>query len=189
MRTAILRSCLLVGAAVSLFSFDIPAGWFVAGSQPKKYEMGIDAGAGQTGKKAATIKSIEADIDGFGTLMQASSARQYLGKRVRMTGYVKSKDVKNWAGLWLRVDQAGSQKSLAFDNMSNRPVKGTTDWQKYEIVLDVPAQASNIAYGALLHATGQIWFDNLSFEVVDASVPVTDLRQMSATPTNLNFEE
>jgi hypothetical protein len=121
--------------------------------------------------------------------MQASSAQQYLGKRVRLTGYLKSKDVKSWAGLWLRVDQAGSKKPLAFDNMSNRAVKGTTDWKKYEIVLDVPAQASNIAYGALLHATGQIWFDNLSFEVVDTSVPTTDLRQMPVTPTNLNFED
>ncbi|WP_133271444.1 hypothetical protein [Hymenobacter radiodurans] len=189
MNIAILRNCLLVGAVVSLFSFDVPAGWHIAGSQPKKYVMGIDEGAGQTGKKAATIKSIEAEIDGFGTLMQGSSARQYLGKRVRLSGYVKSKDVKSWAGLWMRVDQAGGTKSLAFDNMSNRPVKGTTDWKKYDIVLDVPAQASNIAYGALLSSTGQIWFDNLSFEVVDTSVPTTDLRQMSAMPTNLGFEE
>lgn len=189
MKTAILRSCLLVGAAVSLFSFDIPAGWFVAGSQPKKYEVSVDMGAGQTGKKAATIKSIDSEIDGFGTLMQNSSASQYLGKRVRMTGYMKSKDVKTWAGLWMRVDQAGGKSSLAFDNMHNRAVKGTTDWKKYEIVLDVPAQASNIAYGALLHATGQIWFDNLSFEIVDKSVPTTDLRQTAATPTNLSFEE
>ncbi|QIL76181.1 hypothetical protein [Hymenobacter sp. HDW8] len=189
MKTVILRSCLLMAVTISLFSFEIPAGWFVAGSQPKKYEMGIEAGAGQTGKKAATIKSIDSNIDGFGTLMQASSAQQYLGKRVRLTGYIKSKDVKSWAGLWMRVDQAGSHKSLAFDNMSNRAVKGTTDWKKYEIVLDVPAQATNIAYGALLSSTGQIWFDNLSFEVVDASVPTTDLRQMTAMPTNLNFEE
>jgi hypothetical protein len=121
--------------------------------------------------------------------MQNSSASQYLGKRVRLTGYMKSKKVKSWAGLWLRVDQAGSQKSLAFDNMQNRAVKGTTGWKKYEIVLDVPTNASNIAYGALLSETGQIWFDNLSFEVVDTSVPTTDVRQISATPTNLNFED
>jgi AraC family transcriptional regulator len=26
---------------------------------------------------------------------------------------------------------------VAFDNMQDRPIKGTTDWQRYEVVLDV----------------------------------------------------
>jgi hypothetical protein len=117
----------------------------------------------------------------------------YLNKRVRMTGYVKSENVTTWAGLWLRVDEPGSQQPLSFDNMSDRPIKGTTDWTKYEIVLDVPSNASLIAYGALLGGTGQIWFDRITIEVVSDSVPVTGSanRKKSATlnePTNLDFE-
>ena len=34
-------------------------------------------------------------------------------------------------------------------------LKGTTDWQKYEIVLlDVPDNSSNMAFDALLNGTG-----------------------------------
>lgn len=149
MTKSILKKVLLLGIAVALFSFDTATGWFNAGSKPKSYEMGIDKGAGQDGKNAATIKSIEKKIDGFGTLMQQSKPEKYLGKRVRMTGFVKSENVEEWAGLWLRVDQAASQQSLSFDNMGDRPIKGTTGWTKYVIVLDVPANASLIAYGAL----------------------------------------
>ncbi len=184
----IISSVLLIGLTVTLFSFDLPEGWFKAGSKPKSYDMGIDKGAGQDGKNVATIKSIDKKIDGFGTLMQNSSPQKYLGQRVRMTGFVKSKDVKEIAGLWFRVDQANSRKSLAFDNMYDRPVTGTTDWKKYEIVLDVPLNASRLAYGALLTGTGQIWFDNINFEIVDSTIATTG-RKENQEPANLNFEK
>lgn len=175
------------------FSFDLPAGWFKAGSELKSYDMGIDKGAGQDGHTAATIKSNVDKINGFGTLMQNCLPDKFLGKRIRMSGYVKSKDVEEKAGLWLRVDEANSKKPLAFDNMHDRPVKGTTDWKKYEIVLDVSSNASNIAYGALLAGTGQIWFDKLNFEIVDISIPLTGDQKgndkPNKEPVNLDFEE
>jgi hypothetical protein len=194
MTTNFLKSVLLVMVTLALFSFDVPTGWFNAGSKPQSYEMGIDKGAGQSGKNAATIKSKDAKIEGFGTLMQQCKPDQYLGKRVRMTGYVKSEKVESWAGLWLRVDQSGSQQSLSFDNMQGRPIKGTTAWKKYEIVLDVPANASLIAFGALLNGTGQIWFDTITFEIVDSKVPTTDITNSISSwtqnsPTNLDFEQ
>lgn len=194
MTKSILKSVLLLGTTIALLSFDLPTGWFNAGSKPKSYEMGIDKGAGQDGKNAATIKSIDKKIEGFGTLMQQSKPDKYLGKRIKMTGFVKSENVTTWAGLWFRVDQAGSQQSLSFDNMGDRPIKGTTAWTKYEIVLDVPSNASLIAYGALLDGTGQIWFDNISIEIVDDNVRTTGSQngKKSATqnePTNLDFEK
>jgi hypothetical protein len=194
MPKSILNYVLLVGTTISLLSFDLPAGWFAAGSKPKSYEMGIDKGAGQDGKNAATIKSIDKIIKGFGTLMQQKKPDKYLGKRIKMTGFVKSENVANWAGLWFRVDQAGSKQSLSFDNMGDRPIKGTTSWTKYDIVLDVPDNASQIAYGALLEGTGQIWFDNIAIEIVDDSVPTTGLQNGKKSakqnePTNLDFEK
>jgi hypothetical protein len=194
MKKSILKYVLLFGTTVTLLSFDTPLGWFIAGSKPKSYEMGIDKGAAQDGKNAATIKSIDKKIDGFGTLMQQCKPDKYLNKRVRMTGFVKTENVTTWAGLWLRVDQSGSQQPLSFDNMSNRPIKGTTDWTKYEIILDVPSNASLIAYGALLGGTGQIWFDSITIEVVGDTVPITGLvnSKKSMTldePTNLDFEK
>lgn len=179
-------------------SFDLPKGWFAAGDSPAKYEMGIDKGAGQDGKNAATIKSIEKKINGFGTLMQNCLPEKYLGKRVRMSGMIKTKDVSDWAGFWFRIDGANTEKTLGFDNMhdgkKDRSIKGTTDWKKYEIVLDVPSKSTNLAYGALLCGTGQIWFDTISFEIVDSSVPTTGLDENEPNsspyePTNLDFEK
>ena len=137
------------------------------------------------------IKSIEKKIDGFGTLMQNFKADKYHGKKIRMTGYMRSKKVKSWAGFWLRVDGNEIKKSLAFDNMYKRAIKGTTDWNKYEIILEVSEKATKIAFGAMLHGTGQIWFDKIDFEVVDNSVPTTNmLDDMNKDePQNLNFNK
>ncbi len=181
---------LLFTATIFLCSYNLPKGWFKAGNQPDKYDMGTDVGSGRNGKNAATIKSISNEISGFGTLMQQSLPDEYLGKRVRMSGYMKSVNVDQWAGFWFRVDQSKSSKSLSFDNMQDRAIKGTTDWKKYEIVLDVPESASNLAYGALVAGTGQIWFDEIKFEIVDKSVPTTGIMQDNfKKPKNLNFEE
>ncbi|MEO8211101.1 MAG: hypothetical protein ABI840_11130 [bacterium] len=200
MKTSIFKRALIVLAALTLFSFDTPNGWHKAGSNPENYEMEIVKAAGNDGKKAATIKSIEA-IEGFGTLMQTCSPDKYKGKQIKMTGYVKSENVTDWAGLWLRVDQPGTRQPLSFDNMYDRAIKGTTEWKKYEILLDVPANASRIAYGALLAGPGQIWFDNIKFELVDNAdnPPEPDKSVSSDTynktetvtdePANLDFEK
>lgn len=175
-----------------LLSLEIPKGWFEAGSSKKSYKMGIDVGSGQSGNNAATIKSKSNKINGFGTLMQNSLPDNFLGKRVKMSGYVKSENVANWAGLWLRIDQKNKDFAISFDNMKNRAIKGTTEWKKYEIVLDIPLDATNMAYGALLSGVGQIWFDNISFEVVNDTIEVTSESKQKfmplSEPSNLNFE-
>ena len=196
MKTKILKSALFVATTMALVSFDLPTGWLKMGDKPNSYEMGTVKGGGQDGKNAATIKSIDKKINGFGTLMQECNAGKYLGKRIRMTGFIKSENVTEWAGLWLRVDQMGSEQFLSFDNMHDRPIKGTTAWTKCEIVLDVPSNASLLAYGALLSGTGQIWFDKLIFEIVDSSVKTTGTFGTTSQdeviynePTNLDFEK
>lgn len=202
MTTYFLKSILIIGTTLALLSFDLPTGWFIAGSKPQSYEMGIDRSTGQNSKNSATIKSNENTIEGFGTLMQNFSPDKYIGKRIRLTGMLKTKDVSSWAGLWLRIDTKTPIKAVVFDNMhdgkKDKSVKGTTDWTKYEIVLDVPYNASNIAFGALLGGTGQIWFDNLNFEIVTPDILTTgiEMETKSSTyatsknePVNLDFEK
>ncbi len=192
-----LKILFCITVAMTLSSYDLPKGWFKAGSEPKSYEMGIDKGAGKDGGQAATIKSINKKIKGFGTLMQYCLPDNYLGKRVRMSGLVKTKEVADWCGLWFRIDQKESKKTLGFDNMhdgeKDRSIKGTTDWTRYEIVLDVPLHASNLAYGALLVGTGQIWFDEIKFEIVETNVPLTGNSEKSVMPSkepvNLDFDK
>jgi hypothetical protein len=168
----------------------IPTGWFPAGSNPSEYEMGIDNSIFQNGQVCAYIKSKSPKENQFGTLMQTISAENYSGKRLMLSGYIKSEDVKGWSGMWMRIDGESSQQ-LGFDNMYDRAIKGTTDWKKHEIVLDIPANSLTINYGVLLNSDGKVWFDNFELKEVDKNVPVTNLRKESKLPSqpiNLDFE-
>jgi hypothetical protein len=167
---------------------NLPKGWFPAGDHPEEYEMGVDKAVVHSGNSSAFIKSAASKFKGFGTLMQQCAPGDYKGKRVRFSAFIKSKDVTGWAGLWFRVDGAKAG-SLSFDNMGDRPIKGTNDWIKCENVLDVPQESTNLAYGVLLYGGGQVWFDDVNFEVVDKSVPTTDVRGGNSKPSNLNFED
>ncbi len=91
-------------AGFKIIEDGIPNGWFKAGSSPESYEITTIKNVGENGENALNIKSIKEDIKGFGTLMQNFSAEKYLNKRVRLSGYIKSKNVILSAGLWMRID-------------------------------------------------------------------------------------
>lgn len=153
------------------------AGWFLAGDKPQDYRIGSDATVLHGGKASASLKAMNDPLGGFGTLMQNAKADPYRGTRVRMSGWAKADNVADSAGLWMRVDgpdTGKTQRSLSFDNMQERPIKGTSDWTRYEIVLDVPPESVEIAFGILLQGTGEVWLDDVQFTVVSTDVPTTN---------------
>src|ERR1700675_2011792 len=167
-----------------------PQGWHIAGSNHEKYETGVDSQAKRNGFPIAYLKSKPSATVGFGTLMQSFSASKYAGQRIRLSASVKSDEVRDWAGLWMRVDV--NSRPFALDNMANSSIKGSVDWREYQVVLDVPKDATNVAFGILPSKSGMVWLNNVRFEIVSTEVPVT-AKPSFATPTpedpvNLNFE-
>ncbi|MDX1987323.1 MAG: hypothetical protein SFV17_11605 [Candidatus Obscuribacter sp.] len=127
--------------------------------------------------------------------MQQMNCAEYIDKRLRMSLWVKTKDVTGWVAPWMRVDgKAGASSPLSFDNFCTRQITGTTDWTKHDIVLDVPAESVNIAFGVMLGGRGDAWIDDFSFEIVGKDVPISDCpcsrnSNERDEPKNLNFED
>src|SRR5436189_2066267 len=92
---------LLLTGGVGNADADRPSDW---GGGGEGYELSRDDTVKHEGKASGSVRSTGDAADGFGTLTQAFRADQYRGKRLRMTGYVKSDGVEGWAGLWMRVD-------------------------------------------------------------------------------------
>ncbi len=196
---------LVVSSGTDILSFknkegdNVPKGWIKSVANPNAYEVKIDNELKRDGKPTLLIKSLNPTGErDFGNVMQIINAEDYIGKRVKFSGEIKTENVDNFASLWMRVDgertqAANNNPSLAFDNMANRSPKGTTDWKKYEIVLDVAQNAKEIYFGMMLNRNGKAWFANLNIEEVDNSVPVTNLMRNpyvpSKKPVNLNFSE
>ena len=161
--------------------------WFLAGDNEDAYGIDLDETTKHGGKASGSIRSVAAPT-GFGTLMQQSSPAPYLGKRVRLSAFIKSEGVEGWAGLWMRFDTA-TRQSASFDNMEDRPIKGIGDWKKYEVVLDVPTDATNLALGVLLTGPGHVWIDDIKLEQVGTNVPITGKSSERQGPGNLDFEQ
>jgi erythromycin esterase-like protein len=100
----------------------------------------------------------------FGVATATFPVEAAKGKRIRFSGWIKTKGVKNgYAGLWWRAD--GPSGVLAFDNMESRNIQGDTDWAEYALELDIPKETVNINFGALHPGEGEAWFDDLGVEV------------------------
>jgi len=166
-----------------------PVGWFLARNNPTNYRTGVERADLHGGLPSAYLASL-AKGNGFGTLMQLISAANYAGKRVRLRGWVKSQDVGDWAGLWMRVDK--EKETVAFDNMQDRRITGAQPWSTYDVVLDVPEDATSISFGILLSGSGKVWLNEMSFEVVDLGTVTTGTNStetLPQRPVNLGFDE
>ena len=94
------------------------------------------------------------------------------GKRIRITGWMKTGDVRNWAGVEMVVANT-SGHIFAFDGMFDRPIRGTTGWQQVEFVTDVPSEPCLIALSPTLNGTGEMWCDDFQIDVVPSDTPTT----------------
>jgi len=115
-----------------------------------------------------------------------------------VAGRAVNQDIDWMFESWPLLDQVLGQQagvSLQFDNMNNRAPKGTTDWQQYSVVVDVPAEASALAYGFFLDGTGKLWVNSTKIETVGPEVPSTNVitkpidqaRNLPKAPVNLGF--
>jgi hypothetical protein len=153
-------------------------GWFMAGANPAGYKSSIDKDVSHSNSNAALMTNKKAGNSGhWGTLMQQMAATEYLNKRVKMTLWLKTEEVEGWVAPWMRVDDSNSD-TVSFDNTCQGHIRGTNDWSKHTLVLNVPETSGNIAYGVMLGGAGKVWIDDVQFEAVDANVPTTDCRCM-----------
>lgn len=161
--------------------------WRVA---PSDYEFGLAEGTFE-GRRVASLRSTVKPARDFGACRQEIAADDYRGKRIRFAAALKAVEVTNgWAGLWLRVDGAQRGTTLAFDNMEDRAVKGTTGWQRHAIVLDVAPEAESVVFGALVFGEGELLLADLAVEEVSRDTPVTGLDQhRPRRPQNLDFSQ
>lgn len=186
-----------------------PPGWSALTGRVEQgredYDMFVDRQVKYKGKASICVKSNTTEPKSSALLVQFFAADDYRAKRVRMTAYVKSDDLSSksedgGAGLWLRID--GEKKELlGADFMRGRRITGTTAWQRYAVVLDVPEAGAEIWFGLFVRGAGRVWCDDFSFEIVGPDVATTGeeqrLRDRTRPPTkdlpkqpkNLGFED
>jgi len=149
-------------------------GWQLTGSKPEAYEITCDSVFTDCGVPILRTRSGASEPLGTGSLTHTENAMPWRGMHVVLRAELRAGRIGGWAGLWVRIDGPGG-KVLRFDNMQNRPIRGTTSFDKYQVVLDVPKEAERISFGVLLHGPGAVYIRELQFEEAPGNLASTDL--------------
>lgn len=136
----------------------LPLGWYRSGNG--QIALIRDTAVKRDGDASIRIESTQTS---WGAATQCLPADDFRGRVVRYGGYLKTWEVKSYAGLWIRAD-GPFQQVLFFDNMANRNISGTNDWKRYETGGFVPESATIICFGALVSGYGAVWADGLELK-------------------------
>lgn len=187
-----LAAVLLVASAAPLAPLN---GWSSGstGKTSKAYLMGIDNSVQFQGQRSISVQSQEGlvEANSHGGVIQ--SAFGYQGRRVRFSGWMRSADVKQWAGAFVRVDAEGTERFFGSGRQDVRAEdlpfgagSGTSQdrWTEVSIVADVPdTPTAMVSMGAMVVGEGKVWLSAMRFEEVGLDVPLTPARIGMPLPT------
>lgn len=177
--------------AATAGKLQLPEGWRIDGRSPAYYNAGLDpAHPGTVLIESRNELQTEVRSDDFCTVMQSVDAMVFRGKRMRLSGDLRTEAVTTGATLWFRVD--GRTGTLQFDNLEQRqedgPLVDTTNWTERDVIFDIPEEATSLHYGFFLKGTGRCWSRRFSLETADARAEVSANRAgILPTPRNLDF--
>lgn len=147
-----------------------PAGWAVNGAG---YDIALDTVSPLAGRSSLRTRWYGPGTRGPQAFAVATTTYPLplaRGRALRLSGYIRTEGIsEGYAGFWVRVD-AGT-RTIAFENMRQRGVSGTTAWTKYEVEVPVDSGASAINLGALHPGNGTAWYDSLTIQVVGMARP------------------
>lgn len=148
-----------------LYNFDFeevkdgePIGWESIGFS--NYQLALDSVDVHNGKYAASIEYM-GDAPEY-KAWTFPIKRSYKGQKITLSGYIKTENVTDgFAGLWMRIDP-----NVGYEDMSKVAFKGTNDWTRFEISLDLkPDKIRQILIGGLMVGKGKVWFDDFKVQI------------------------
>jgi RNA polymerase sigma factor (sigma-70 family) len=112
------------------------------------------------------------------TLCVVSPGSPLLGKHICVTGWLKTSNVQKWASVFLLIatKDVKSKGWSRIDDMSDRPILFTSDWQPVKLVTDLPDQPCVIYFGPDLYGPGELWGDDFQISLAAPEDRITDTR-------------
>jgi hypothetical protein len=131
------------------------------------YSTKLDPTTPRNGKPTRLLESkVAAAGEWFAWDWNNRHPDKYLGKKMKLSMWIKTENVTGPSGLCLRV--VGPNFADIIPNLSKdqRTIKGTTPWTKYEFTADIPPETQNICTGVRLGGKGKLWLDDVQYELV-----------------------
>jgi C-terminal processing protease CtpA/Prc len=160
----------------------MPSGW--TGGPPST--VFVDGETVHSGRWAARLERAPG-LGGqpFSTLTR-SIPMDFAGTTIEWRGFLRSENVSDFMGLWMRQD--GDAPNLAFATMQPQQIRGTNDWKEYSIQFRLHPDARQLFLGVLLGGTGKVWADDLRLLVDGKPVWEAPKAERPKTPLDVDLE-
>lgn len=142
-------------------------GWSFAEGPSQHFDYGVALPTAAHPTASVFLKTKPGGSKGKGSVGQAFLADDYRGKRLRLSGLLKTEQVEGATGVFLQAE--GASETLRSANMQQQPLQGTHDWTPCALEIDVPTESISLALGLMLLGMGQVWLTDVRLEVVGES--------------------
>lgn len=160
---------------------NMPTHWRTYGDD--NYKITIDSTVVKNNKYAIAIEFSEGD-PGY-KVITFSVPENYDGKKITLKGYLKTENVsEGYATMWMRIDP-----DIAFGNIKEKKIRGSSDWQEYEVSLDMkPKKSKYISIGIMLRGKGKIWADKLTLSIDGKRIELLEPIESNLLPAEKDKE-
>ncbi len=160
---------------------DVPKNW--VGAPPGTFA--VDGQIVHGGRWSLRIERTATSPGAFTSLSRRLPI-DFTGRRLELRGFLRTEDISNFAGLWIRED--GDAGMIAIDNMERRQLKGTTDWAEYSVSLPLNRAAKRVVLGVLASGTGRAWAADLRLFVDGQPIAAVPRLEPLKTVVDLDTE-
>jgi len=152
----------------------VPAGWKLVKDDAESAVAETDHTISHSGKASGRV-TIPKPARHEVAFLQPLRADSLRGKRILISGYIKSALLSGEAGL-VAITNNGGRYSLYFPS-EERLTKDQPNWKKCTVVIEIPTDTMLLSFGLWVrHGSGKLWLDEVNF------VAINDQRQKLAQP-------
>ena len=150
-----------------------PDGWWRWGSH--SYDIRLDSLMKRSGKYALRVEVKHEPAAREFCCPATAIPAIFDGENITLKAFMRTEGVNSPIGLLLRID--GTEGTLQFDNMMQRGLKGTPDWEEYSVTLPLPVDAKMIYIGAILSGKGALWIDDIQLLIDGEDISIAQMKK------------
>ena len=139
-------------------------GWSIEGHAQSAYAAETDGEVVREGHPTIRFHPTADSGGAYATFMTSLDAAPFRGRRAHAYVWVRTQGVTGRGDAWLRAQGADSPPDGPGLATSIVRLSANADFTRYEMVVDVPTDASKLQMGIGLGGPGMLWMDGVKIE-------------------------
>jgi hypothetical protein len=141
-------------------------GWSVQGAARDAYTAEVDPDTLHDGHPTIRFHPTRDPEGAYGTYMTSIDAAPVRGRRAHAVVWVKTQGVSGRGDVWLRAQGPDSPPDGSGLGYASSRLLTNADFTRYELFVDVPADAAHLQLGVGIGGPGMLWLDGVKIEAL-----------------------